>query len=56
MKSGISARELITTLKKKGQARNDWSPKIPASEEKATTTMLSHAIKARTLLLRVLNQ
>ena len=41
IKSGISVRELISTLKKKkAQAGNGWSnilPKILASEENATT-------------------
>ena len=41
---GISVRELISTLKKKAQAGNEWSKilkKILASEEKATTTTLN---------------
>ena len=43
IKSGISARDLISFKKKKKKAQvgNEWSnilPKILASEEKATTT------------------
>ena len=42
-KSGINVRELISTLKKKAQAENEWSniehsPKILASEEKNKQT------------------
>ena len=45
LKSEISVRELISTkkqnkTKQKAKAENEWSPKILASEKKATTTIL----------------